>query len=202
MKRINIIGQNYAIAFPSEGENWGLNYHFHQVYDAQKIDKLFVMDGLNGLSVVRGGTQTREEILERLNLKGYPVITPWYEEGVNNSEIYPLQEIQEKYQLLYFKSTIGFMLGYAALHNYDEVHFFGVYASGSIEYMIERPAIEYWMGVLRGQGAKMIFHNDDTRLLGGRPSFGGEFLYGYEMLGSDALEESNKQRKEHDKEGK
>lgn len=200
MKRANIIGQNHAGDFPSEGENWGLNYHFSPFFAEKKIDKLFIMDGLKGLSAVRGGEpSTLQTTIEEINKKDYAVITPWHEEGVNKSEIFPLQEIKDKYQVLYFKSTIGFMLGYAALKGYNEVHFFGVYASGTIEYMIERPAIEYWMGVLRGQGAKIIFHNDDTRLLGGRPSFGGEFLYGYEMLGSDALEESNKQRQEHEK---
>src|SRR3990167_1993710 len=117
--RVNIIGNNGTF-FPKEGENWTLNYQYQ--FD-EKIDSLFIMDGINGLSAVRGGNSTREGVVEKLNEKTYPVITPYLEIGVNNSEAYPLKEIKDKYEFLYFKSTIAFMLAYAAFKGYSEVHF-------------------------------------------------------------------------------
>lgn len=177
-ERVNIIGNNGSF-FPKEGENWTLNYQY--LKDYARIDRLFIMDGISGLSYVRSGELKRDSVVDNLNLRKYPVFTPYLEEGVKNSKRYPLEKIKERYEFLYFKSTIAFMLAYAALKGYSEVHFYDVFASGSLEWVFERPAVEYWIGVLKGQGAKVVFHDEDTRLLGGRPSFGGDILYGYEM---------------------
>lgn len=192
MKRVNIIGNNGNF-FPKEGENWTLNYQYLKP-DA-KIDKLFIMDGINGLSYVRGGETIRNDIVETLNMRTYLVVTPYEEEGVNLSESFPLKEIKKKYEFLYFKSTIAFMLGYAALKGYNDIHFYDVFASGTVEWVFERPAVEYWIGVLVGQGAKITFHDEDTRLLGGRPSFGGDILYGYEMNEKKIFEKLNENSK-------
>lgn len=176
-KRVNIIGNNGKI-YPSEGENWSLNYQFFNI-DA-KLDKLFIMDGIEGLSGFRSGEYSRTQLVELLNRGKYDVITPYIEEGIERSIAFPLKQVKDKYEFLYFKSTIAYMLAYAALNGYEKVCFYDVFASGSLEWVFERPAVEYWIGVLKGQGAEIVFMDEDTRLLGGRPSFGGDILYGYE----------------------
>lgn len=178
MKRVNLIGNNGRV-YPKEGENWSLNYQFWN--PEAKLDKLFIMDGINGLAEVRAGNSVRENIINTLNQREYSVVTPYLEKGVKKSEKYPLKKIKKKYEFLYFKSTISFMLAYAALNGYDDIRFYDIFASGTLEWLFERPAVEYWIGVLVGQGAKITFMDEDTRLLGGRPSFGGDILYGYEM---------------------
>jgi len=181
--RLNIAPSNSRD--PKGGETWRMNHFF---FEDKTCDKLFIMDGINGLSFIRDETLSRDEMVERLNRKGYAAVTPRKEEGLENNEIYPLKEIQSKYGVLYFKSTVAYMLGYAALKEYDEIHLYGARALGVIEYLNERPSVEYWLGVLRGQGASITFRDLDTRLLGGRPSFGGSVLYGYEVEPEEALQ--------------
>lgn len=190
---INIIAANGAKEFPTDGINYGISYSF-EVMQAKgvKVDKIFMMDGIDGMSAIRNGEIERDYLIERINFGGFDLVTPFYEKGVEKSEVYPLSRIKERYDILYFKSTIAFMLAYAALQNPTEVHLYGINQAGHIEYLWERPAVEYWIGVLIGQGVKVISHDKDSRLFGGRPVFGGRVLYGYECKEKKALRLSKK----------
>lgn len=191
MKTVNIVGlstDQREVSF-MKGEKWGVN---HGLFWDVGFDKVFVMDGLNGLTIVREKTISREGIIERINGLDFTLITPFLEKGVVRSEAYPLIQVKEKYDILYFKNTFSYMLAYAALHGFEDVHLHGVNMSDIIAYVWERPSVEHWIGVLRGQGAKITSHDKETRLFGGRPSFGGRTLYGYEMDEEKALKKVKK----------
>ena len=183
--RINIISANGAREVPNEGINYGISYSFSDT--RFKFDKIFMMDGINGMSAVINGELSRKDLISHINLGGFDFVTPEFEHGVERSEPFPLHKIKERYDILYFKSTIAFMLAYAALQNPEEVHLYGINQAGHIEYLWERPAVEYWIGVLKGQGVKVVSHDKDSRLFGGRPVFGGRVLYGYECKEKKAL---------------
>lgn len=74
--RVNIIGLGKCDDFPKEGEKWGLNYEF--IRTDNRVDKLFIMDGINSLSWVLEGEMDREEVVGRINLMDIPLITPFH----------------------------------------------------------------------------------------------------------------------------
>src|SRR3990167_2879277 len=137
--RINIFGGNWKDISPTEGENWGCNFTFFEMEQkGLKVDKIFMMDGIDGQSRVRQGWQQRQDIVDMMNARSFEFITPEFEEGVNKSFPYPLHKIKERYDILYFKSTFAFMLAYAAMIGVKEVHLYGVYQSDHVAYVFER----------------------------------------------------------------
>jgi len=133
-----------------------------------------------------------------INRRQFEFFTPRKERGVIRSYAYPLHKVKEKFDILYLKSTIAYMLAYAAtFEKPTEVHLYGIYQSDHLAYLFERPAVEFWLGVLMGQGVKVVSHDWDTRLFGGRPVFGGKALYGYECSEKKALRISEKEYKKY-----
>lgn len=56
----------------------------------------------------------------------------------------------------YFTSTPGEMVVQAIYEGYGEIHLYGVDLLQSEEYAYQRPGCEYWLGIARGLGIKVV----------------------------------------------
>jgi len=54
----------------------------------------------------------------------------------------------------YHTSSVSWMVGYAILKGYKEIHVYGIDMSSEYEYVAQRPACEAWLGFAEGRGIK------------------------------------------------
>jgi hypothetical protein len=79
----------------------------------------------------------------------------------------------------YFTSTIGYMIGWAILEDYDEIGLYGIDLASDIEYPYQRPNAEYLVGIARGMGKTVIIPERSSLCKAGH-------LYGYEQPAATA----------------
>jgi len=66
--------------------------------------------------------------------------------------IYPLEEIVEKFQSVFFTSTICYMLAYALHLGYNKIDLYGIDHVGANSYTFEKPGVDYWVGRIQQSG--------------------------------------------------
>ena len=71
------------------------------------------------------------------------------------------------------------MIAYALLKGAKEIELYGVNQAGSHEYVEERPAVEYWLGIAVGMGVKVTINGKNSQLLKFKGMYGPGILYGY-----------------------
>lgn len=59
-------------------------------------------------------------------------------------------------ELDYFTSTPGEMVVHAIYEGYGEIHLYGIDLLQNEEYAYQRPGCEYWIGIARGMGIKVV----------------------------------------------
>jgi len=119
------------------------------------------------------GWWERQDIRDRLNNFGGPVYMQDAYPEIPKSVKYPLEEVKALGYQSYFTSSIAYMLAHAVLEKVDHVALFGIHMDAEEEYADQRPACEYWLGVMQGLGM-------DTYLAPGGALFLQKFQYGYE----------------------
>jgi hypothetical protein len=91
---------------------------------------------------------------------------------IPNSRTYPLDQMISLYGG-YFTNSVAYMLAMAISEGYEEIHLYGVEMSVSSEYILERPSVEYFVGLARGMGIKVYIPEISTLNH-------GYWLYGYD----------------------
>lgn len=124
-----------------------------------RADRIFSMDGLN-LDMVRKNEITKDEIQKKIG--DTPFIT---------NDNFPL----EKFPYQYFSNSVCYMLALAIEEGYERIELYGVNQAGLFEYMEQRKAVEFWLGVAIGRGIEIYIH-PPTQLL--KNKF--DLPYGYE----------------------
>lgn len=171
-RKIAIIGTAESIGeAPYDDTTWeiwglGVDLTYPQF---KRYDRLYEMHDK--------GYWINEEIMKRLN--GVKC-TIWMQDvypEIPNSKKYPLEEISAGYHKNY-TSSIAFMLAHAALEaktlgNIGQVHMYGVHMMADEEYGYQRPACEYWLGILEGLGVK-------THVAGTGSVLKCTYVYGYD----------------------
>jgi hypothetical protein len=94
---------------------------------------------------------------------------------IPHAKEYPLQEIVEYFHVCYFTSTIEFMIAYAIWKQPTVLNFYGVNMTVKLEYMEQKPGVEFWLGQAMGRGIECNLQWDVSSLLKSRDSK----LYGY-----------------------
>lgn len=92
---------------------------------------------------------------------------------IPNSRTYPLDQMISLYGG-YFTNSVAYMLAMAISEGYEEIHLYGVEMSVSSEYILERPSVEYFVGLARGLGINVIIPKISTLNQ-------GYWLYGYDQ---------------------
>jgi len=98
----------------------------------------------------------RPEIIDRLNNANCPVYMRDVHPKVPKSIKYPLDEVSEGYHKN-FTNSVVYMIALAVYehklyHNVGHIAVFGVHMQGRDEYVYQRPACEYWLGIAEANG--------------------------------------------------
>ena len=103
----------------------------------------------------------------------FPVYT--VKEGMcKNCVAYPIKEIIVEFGT-YFTNTISYMIALAIKEKFKEIHLYGIDMSHTAEYGEQRPSCEYFVGLARGMGIKVMIPVASDLLKTAR-------LYGFEGI--------------------
>lgn len=88
-----------------------------------------------------------------------PVYMQEIDTEIPTSVRYPLGEIVDRFGG-YFTSTVPYMIALALHEDVDEIGLLGIYLTSEVEYAAHRPCVEYWLGMAKGMGVKVVLPND------------------------------------------
>lgn len=88
-------------------------------------------------------SQARRVVLEKAH-PDYP-----------HSEAFPLAEVAECLGRRYFESTVAYMIGLAIFEGWRHIGLWGVQMGTTLEYIEQRPNIEWLIGLAEGRGIKI-----------------------------------------------
>jgi hypothetical protein len=135
------------IKCPYDTEVWGVN----QVYRiAKRLDKLFITDGR-----YRPDTGEVAWKWDELNALNIPVISLHRFPEIKKLSVYPYRRIVEHFDGMgreFFTNSICYMIAYALYKGYEKIRMYGIDMATSMEYILERGGIEYWVGRAEGMG--------------------------------------------------
>jgi len=125
-------------------ETWGVNntYNF-----AERLDKLFITDQITEKEF---DFRALEQVSCIVASVPYPDHPEW------NIEVYPLQEVLNKFKTTFFTNAICYMVAYALLKGYERIWFYGIDMMTSTTYLFEKGGVEYWMGIAHAMGVPVI----------------------------------------------
>ena len=150
---IEIWGCNeLGAVFPHAGQRWDVWFNLH---DREVIEKV------------------GQERMAFLKNQTVPVYMKEEHEDVPAAVAFPFDEIREWAGRDYFTSSIAWMVAFAVMQEYKEIHIYGVDMALESEYGYQRPCCDYWLGRAEGLGIK-VFDPASSRLLK------GVWLYGLE----------------------
>lgn len=151
-KKVAIVGfaggrENAPYDKPDEFEIWSCN-EAHMNADIKRIDVLFE---LHDLEWIKEGKRWKEHYPWLCANKKIPVIMQQHFPDIPMSRPYPIAEIVKRWGR-YFTNTIAEQIAFAMLAGVKDIHLYGVNMATDIEYMSQRPSVEYWVGLARGMG--------------------------------------------------
>jgi len=73
---------------------------------------------------------------------------------------YPFDKIIKRFHN-YFTNSVDYMLAYAAYNKVDKLDLYGIDMALPHERIYEKPGVEFWLGILLGQGVKIAIHCDE-----------------------------------------
>lgn len=113
---------------------------------------------------------------------------------IADSVRFPIEEVTQRFTP-YHTNSISYMIALALIEGFDVIGLYGVDMESGGEYEVERPSVEYFLGVAEGMGKEIILPKESPLLRRG-------WLYGFEappkMLG--VIESDLKRYKQQEKE--
>lgn len=71
------------------------------------------------------------------------------------TEAYPLFKVRKRFGSLFFMNSISFMLALALYEGYEDIKLWGVWGPcDTMNYLVGRRYVSYWLGVATGMGVK------------------------------------------------
>lgn len=86
-----------------------------------------------------------------------PASVPWPRQEIND---WTREMFGPEAELDYFTSTPGEMVAQAVFEGYGEIQLYGIDLLQNEEYAYQRPGLEYWTGIARGLGIKVVVSPD------------------------------------------
>ena len=178
MKRVAIIGgakssRNLAPFDDETIEFWSLN-DMIEALPPCRVGRWFEMHRPEAIRAYR----SEWGYMGKLSSLPCPVYMCEAMPEIPNSLTYPLDAMLELFGG-YFTNSIAYMLAMAIADGYEEIHLYGVEMSASSEYILERPSVEYFVGLARGFGIRVVIPEISTLSR-------GYWLYGYDEPGEVA----------------
>lgn len=157
--------RNLAPYQDQDFEIWGVN----ELYKiAPRLDLLFELHQRQFLN-----SKERNPLhLKYLQESKIPIYMIKHFDDIPMSIEYPLDVILDLFGD-YFTNSISFMIALAVLMGYKEIHIYGIDMATLEEYGSQKPSVEYFIGVARGRGIKVIIPAQSDLLK-------TQFMYGYQ----------------------
>lgn len=165
--KIFIVGAapSYKLLSPTmvqDAEVWAISQMLGYQDFTLKIDLLFEMHNEENFNF------KRQVIID----SDIPVFCQRAHDDIPHSLEYPIKEITDLYGD-YFTNSISYMIAMAIYQEVDEIHIYGVNMINDSEYGHQKPSCEYFIGLARGMGIKVVIPEESDLL----KAVGG--LYGY-----------------------
>jgi hypothetical protein len=141
------MGWEKAPGLVSEGEVWGVNNvclrrHVDLVFNIHDLDK-------------HKNHPLFNRTIDHVNRCKIPIITQKVYKHIPTSIEFPLEHFYRPY----FTNSIDYMVAYAWYRkDVSSIDMYGVVMSVGTEYSIQRPSLEYWVGVFEGDGGVVVIH--------------------------------------------
>jgi len=166
VKSVAIVGfypvtRALANAEPPEVEVWGMNVN-HQFLT--RWDRWFQLHP----QLWHGGKYGRDDKhLEFLRTCGVPLYMNDPMPDMPTAIPFPYEAIAEDLGRDYLTSTGAYAIALAIHERFDEIKVFGINVATDIEYVEQRPCIEWLLGIAQGRGIRVVLPAS-TMLLSGR----------------------------------
>lgn len=93
---------------------------------------------------------------------------------------YPIEAVMKEFRTGYFSNGICYMIALAVMDGVTELNFYGVNHTRLKmldEYTLQKPGVDYWLGVALGRGVKCNIHGAHSEI---GKTFNGR-AYGYDL---------------------
>jgi len=149
-------------------EFWGTSDQYGHM---QKVDRIFEIHTPADIRAYKPRGGEPDHVAE-LNKLGCPVYLMELMDDIERGVLYPIDDIIDKYGG-YLICTSAYMLALAIYEGYQEIHLYGIDMAVTTEYFYQRPCMEYWIGLARGLGVKVVLPDNC-------PLCRSYWLYGYD----------------------
>jgi hypothetical protein len=146
---------------------WGLNTHimsrpFDVIFEPHDVE--WWLEHHNDITWWHKRDQQYKRHIDRINEMSVPYLTLKEYDFIPTSFEYPVEEICESIQLDYFTGGVDFMLAYAIFRGVKKIDLYGVHTTRDDEYEYQKPSLEFWIGLAKGNGIDINIHGDSTLL--------------------------------------
>ena len=90
---------------------------------------------------------------------------------------------------MYFTSTMAYMIAHAIFENYNQIELYGIDLSYGTEYEFQKACVEYYLGIARGRGIRVIVPEESGLL--------SAPMYGYDMHGASVTVDAIDKHQQH-----
>ena len=159
-------GHQRAPFYKHDWEVWGLNNGYLLWTDDNgklPIHRWFELHPNSDLTRRRRPADHQE----RLAALTIPVYSFWPKNPwkVQHPRVYPLTKAV-RVGRDYFACTFAYQIALALVEGFREIALYGTPLNGSREALIERPCVEWWLGLAEGRGVKVTVDHDQPIGLG------------------------------------
>lgn len=146
-------------------EIWGMNELYLLV---PRIDVLFDVHDYELMK----SKERNPKHLEWLQNAKIPVYMQKHFDDIPRSLPLPLKAMVDAHGS-YFTNSVSYMISLAILMGYKEIHLYGIDMATDVEYQVQRPSVEYFVGIAVGAGIDVYIppQSDICK---------SPYLYGYE----------------------
>ena len=173
-------------------EIWGLNALFSHGQEVPRADRWFDLHPVDVISQDRWEWYAGQKI---------PVYLQQLVEAVPSAVEFPAERLRQLFRSFfteefdrrtYYTSSIAWMIAFAILEGFKEIHVYGVDMSQDEEYFGQRNGVEFWMGVCAGKGIT-LYVPQASDLLGATHEYGYGSDGGFRAKLTARLAELNRQ---------
>ena len=191
MKKVAIVGfgksMDEAPFNDKSYEIWGLNDLYDKIprwdrwFDIHSFDEKTDQNSIKGHQTNRA----KDQKLAAYKKMTCPVYCQEAWEEIPNAEKFPLEEIEAKFcggEKGYFTNQPSYMVALAIYLDFDVIELYGVDMAIDTEYSVQRPSVEYWLGLARGMGKTVYVPASSTLLK-------VLYRYGFDKKSADVFSE-------------
>lgn len=162
-------------------ETWTFNSYASVI----ESDRLFHMDDVR-IQQRRGaaGNHRVANMLEAMKRYQGPIYTSFPESEYPTMEPFPLDQVAQKFDTLYFSTTPPYALAYAGLLEVPEIYLYGCDYTwpGVAGAESGRACMEFWVGLLKGRGHRISIHPQSSLCNARTQTHDNVQLYGYDRV--------------------